>query len=192
MSIHRLQVTLGHSFVTRFNVKIIMDFGLHVRVIQSLLEKPLGCEAENIQHFGFRSQPECRMEFTKTLASNHHCAVPAFIKRSARADLRDSKVSSSQPQPSNSISWALLWEGILRCNFRSCLWTHSHQENKLQQFRYLVICSIKMSGIWIPMLCSIKKSKREELAFIARIVFLAISVSHVSLFQLSQVSQPRV
>lgn len=163
MSIHRLQVTLGHSSVTKFNAKIIMDFGLHIKVIQSLLEKSLGCEAENIQHFGFRSQPECRMEFIQTLASSHHCALPAFIKGSARADLRDSKVSSSQPQPSNSISWALLWEGILRCNLRSFLWTLSHQEHKLQHFRHLVICPIKMLGIRIPMLHSLQKSKKEEL-----------------------------
>lgn len=51
MSVHRLQVTLDRSSVTNFNVKIIMNFGLLIKLTQPLTEKPLSSEAEYIQHF---------------------------------------------------------------------------------------------------------------------------------------------
>lgn len=78
MSVHRLQVTLDHSSVTNFNVKIIMNFGLRVQLTQPLTEKPLSSEAEYIQHFVWAEKSIRTQSFIKTLASNHYCAVPTF------------------------------------------------------------------------------------------------------------------
>lgn len=46
MYIHSLQITLDGTSATKSNVKIIMDFGQHVKILQSLMEKPLSSKPE--------------------------------------------------------------------------------------------------------------------------------------------------
>ena len=48
MCIHSLQINMGSFSVSKTNVKIIVDFGQHVKIIQSIMEKPLSIEPEYI------------------------------------------------------------------------------------------------------------------------------------------------